>query len=108
MESPELRAKVWCRVDREVSAVLSPSPTTNAAPSHTASKKYTTALVEVLLARLRELSTDLEQFAAHDTGRHSSQGSAGPTVTAADLRLWLRHSPELQRRLGLVETASLD
>lgn len=104
MESPELRAKVWCRVDREVSAVLSPS----ASPSHTASKKYTTALVEVLLARLRELSTDLEQFAAHDTGRHASQGSAGPTVTAADLRLWLRHSPELQRRLGLVETASLD
>ncbi|GMM55302.1 Mhf1 protein [Maudiozyma humilis] len=106
MESPELRAKVWCRVDREVSAVL--SPTANASPGIPASKKYTTALVEVLLARLRELSTDLEQFAAHDTGRHSSQGSAGPTVTAADLRLWLRHSPELQRRLGLVETASLD
>lgn len=106
MESPELRAKVWCRVDREVSAVL--SPTTNASPGIPASKKYTTALVEVLLARLRELSTDLEQFAAHDTGRHASQGSAVPTVTAADLRLWLRHSPELQRRLGLVETASLD
>ena len=103
MESPELRAKVWCRVDREVSAVLSSSP--SASPSHTASKKYTTALVEVLLARLRELSTDLEQFAAHDTGRHISKG---PTVTVADLRLWLRHSPELQRRLGLVETASLD
>ena len=94
--SSELRAKVWCTVDTHLEAMqeTQTQAQAQAQPRHT--KRYTTALVEVLLARLSEMAVDLEQFSAHDTGRHGP-----PRVTRADLQLWLRASPELVERLGL-------
>lgn len=85
---PQLKGKLWYHIEKILQDVESGQPN-----KVTHSKKYTNAMVEVVLARLTELTNDLECFAKHDSGR------ADKVITMKDLELYLRNSPYLQETL---------
>lgn len=85
-ELAQLKGKLWYHIEMILQDIESQDK--NVKITH--SKKYINALMEVVLVRLQELTSDLEQFSEHDTGRSVKQ------IQLEDLKLYLRNSPHLR------------
>ncbi|SMN21869.1 similar to Saccharomyces cerevisiae YOL086W-A MHF1 Putative protein of unknown function [Maudiozyma saulgeensis] len=93
----QLKGKLWYHLEmilQDIESRENVGASTTTGHMHvTHSNKYINALVEVILTKLQEITTDLEQFAKHDTGRSIKQ------INIDDLSLYLRNSSQLQNEI---------